>query len=227
MYDKESVIRKIRSLLRITEGGSNATDNEVRVAAAKARELLSQYNLSMTDVSDKSPVNEVHSGLTYNNRYSKWKVLLASRLAKFHRCMMLRYVVTNMSMSISFIGEGDMPEFVKEIFVRITRYLESNIYSIHDQNQDRTPKERYRLSDSYCYGFIMGLSAHYEEQTKKSSGMDLMVQVPQSITDEVRSRGLNMETHSYYLNGYNRELYNKGYQEGYTHEKPRIGEGVS
>lgn len=36
MYDKESVIRKIRSLLRITEEGSNATDNEVMVAAAKA-----------------------------------------------------------------------------------------------------------------------------------------------------------------------------------------------
>ena len=43
MYDKESVIRKIRSLIRITEEGSNATDNEVRVAAAKARELLSKY----------------------------------------------------------------------------------------------------------------------------------------------------------------------------------------
>lgn len=38
MYDKESVIRKIR----ITEEGSNATDNEVRVAA-KAMELLSKY----------------------------------------------------------------------------------------------------------------------------------------------------------------------------------------
>lgn len=39
MYDKESVIRKIR----ITEEGSNATDNEVRVAAAKAMEILSKY----------------------------------------------------------------------------------------------------------------------------------------------------------------------------------------
>lgn len=43
MYDKESVIRKIRSLLRITEEGRNAADNEVRVAAAKAMELLSKY----------------------------------------------------------------------------------------------------------------------------------------------------------------------------------------
>lgn len=43
MYDKESVILKIRSLLRITEEGRNAIDNGVRVAAAKARELLSKY----------------------------------------------------------------------------------------------------------------------------------------------------------------------------------------
>ena len=133
---RESIISKIKNLMKLTEEGSGASDNVVQIAMLKARELMAKYNISLSetqDVSDRT-FQKFDTGILYNQRYSVWKLPLANVIAKYHMCSVVSLrLEKKQSREIRFVGEGKNPEIVATIFKSIVPYLESKIYAIHDK----------------------------------------------------------------------------------------------
>lgn len=223
--DKEVIIRKIKSLLTITEKGSGASDNEVQVAMTKARELMAKYNITMSEAQGgdgTSPLNVEGTSITYTTRYSVWKLPLAMMLAKYHRCSVVsRRVYRKQSREIRFVGEGENPAILCELFKSLVPFLEMKIYAIHDKYYDEPADRRYMISDSYVQGFISGLGDHYDSQTEKDPiGMSLMVTTPQSVKDYLKTlTNIKVDTSP---RGILPSQFNEGYAEGFMHMKEKI-----
>lgn len=222
---RESIISKIKNLMKLAEEGSGASDNEVQIAMLKARELMAKYNISLSETQDVSDhtLQEFDTGILYNQRYSVWKLPLANVISKYHMCssISLRFE-HKQSREIRFVGEGENPKIVGTIFKSIVPYLESKIYAIHDKYSHYNSKDRYVMSDSYVKGFIDGLKKHYDSQNKSDPGMAIMVTTPQSVSDYIKTlTKIPVQTGGKPID---KSQYNKGYEDGFMHLKDKLEE---
>ena len=65
MENKESVIKKIQALLRMSNDKS-ASENEIMMSASKAQELLSRYNLNLSEVKEGEHIDEPIENYEFN-----------------------------------------------------------------------------------------------------------------------------------------------------------------
>lgn len=222
---RESIISKIKNLMKLTEEGSGASDNEVQIAMLKARELMAKYNISISETQDVSnrTFQVFDTGILYNQRYSVWKLPLAKVIAKYHTCSVVSLKFERkQSREVRFVGEGENPEIVATIFKSIVPYLEFKIYAIHDKYSHYNSKDRYILSDSYVKGFIDGLKKHYDSQNESDPGMAIMVTTPQSVSDYIKTlKKTKVQTGGKPID---KSHYNKGYEDGFMHLKGKLEE---
>lgn len=84
--EKESILKRIQKLLKMSEE-NGASENEAMLAAQKAQELLSEHNLSMSDIKDDTevePIDKEAFGVERDN----WQGWIASSTAKLYFCQM-------------------------------------------------------------------------------------------------------------------------------------------
>jgi hypothetical protein len=104
MDDKQRLIDRIRKLLKLSE---SANEHEAAAAAAKAHALLSEYNLSVSDVSDDSGAQGASRVATKTRqRLERWAFNLAAFTADAFDCSYFH----STSGKTTFVGVGPDPE---------------------------------------------------------------------------------------------------------------------
>lgn len=213
METREALLRKIEGLLKLAE--DSPEDHECQSALLKVRSLMSQYNLTMEEVTvvSKAEVNEVESG-TFTTRYTLWRMHLATLLANNHRCSLLvRRYRGLQTRGIAFVGEGEDPSILREIYNSTVHYLDHVTEEIRNEYRNCSPDEQYSYSDSYVKGFIAGLRDSYREQTTISTEMGLMVVLPPSVEEYMESfKSVSLSTSKVSL--MSRQHYSAGYEKG-------------
>ena len=82
--EKESILKRIQKLLKMSED-NGASENEAMLAAKKAQELLSEHNLSMSDIKDDTQVEPIERE-TYDAEKDNWQGWIQSSTAKLYFC---------------------------------------------------------------------------------------------------------------------------------------------
>ena len=146
----DNVIEKIQKLFALSE---STNENEATLAMEKAHKLLTQYDLSIADITtNKSDIKE-HI-LTTSGRVDSWKVLLYNAIADLNYCRILKSTY-NHSTVIFIVG--------KEINIIATRtfleYIENTI--------DRMVKEQYGKGKDYIESYKLGLALRLIKRIKE------------------------------------------------------------
>ena len=81
---KESILKRIQKLLKMSED-KGASENEAMLAAQKAQELLSEHNLSRSDIKDDSQVENIERE-TFDAERENWQGWIQSATAKLYFC---------------------------------------------------------------------------------------------------------------------------------------------
>lgn len=225
---KEDALRKVSALLAIVEDHSN--DHECQIALLKAREMMSKYEIQISQVSEfssKENVQEISTGVDFTARYTMWKLALARMMSKYHRCMILMSGKYRKSTRvISFVGEGADAELLSKIYSKVVQFINAHIWSLHESLSFETARVRYIHGDSYAKGFIDGLEQQYIEQNKRDPGMALMVITPDSVIKHMNKYdAISLESSAPDLLA--TLEYSQGYQDGYEYtDMERIEEKV-
>lgn len=85
MSEKESVLKKIQKLLKMSEE-NGASENEAMTAAQKVNELLQEHNLSMSDISTDDSAVEPIDKESFDTPRDKWKGWITAATAKLYFC---------------------------------------------------------------------------------------------------------------------------------------------
>ena len=172
MENKESVIKKIQALLRMSTDKS-ASENEMMMAASKAQELLGRYNLNLSEVKDADHIDEPIEKYEFDEeesaQYSGWKGGLYGAAARLYMC---RYYHTRgvdekyrKVRRHVFIGRQSNRIVCKEM----CKYFEQAVKRIAD-NHFATVPGNYHQIRSMKRSFILGcvntlnkkIHEHYE-----------------------------------------------------------------
>ena len=118
---EDSIILKIKKLLALSKKNSN--ENEAASAAAKAQELLIQYNLDMSridsaDFEKRERVSHEYQEIFRQNRIN-WKVDLASTVSRANLCKIL-----TSGRSLIWIGKKSNIEVAQFLWETLARDLE-------------------------------------------------------------------------------------------------------
>jgi hypothetical protein len=144
--EREEIIEKIRKLLRLSE---SPNEHEAALAATKARELLSSYNLSLADLSiedilQKLGIVEIPTSTYF--KIEEWVQALAFHIARIFDCRVL--------------GWGSLSEIGRIVFVGTPSDAEVAIYtfeflrrSVDEMAKDaiRTLREERKGIDEATY----------------------------------------------------------------------------
>jgi hypothetical protein len=80
----EAILKRIRALLAMSRG--NANENEAAVAAQKVQQLLTDYNLSLSDVENSEPGRIIEDGDLMTSSSNPWRRSLGTAVARLYLC---------------------------------------------------------------------------------------------------------------------------------------------
>lgn len=124
----KKVREQISKLLNLAENNSNP--NEAAIAAAKAQELMTRYNLSLAEVSTQDSTHDplgayINDDYFLNfgkrGRMIKWKRHLINAIARHNFCHIVVYKNTDM---VSIVGEEHNISFVTYLYEYLVYQLE-------------------------------------------------------------------------------------------------------
>ena len=84
--EKESILKRIQKLLKMSQE-NGASENEDMLAANKAQQLLSEHNLSMSDIKDDTEVEPIDKE-AFTVERDNWRGWIQSATAKLYFCQM-------------------------------------------------------------------------------------------------------------------------------------------
>lgn len=117
VYTQEDIIRKVKALLARSR---SQNEHEAAVAAAKAQEILQQYNLDLSLLEDAPKPEYVRENITLETM-RVWRKRLAHRLAQFNFC---KFFFWRGSHNGAFVGEPHNIEVVKALYAYLSHELE-------------------------------------------------------------------------------------------------------
>ena len=184
--DKESVIEKIRKLLRLQFNAEKiGSQGEAFQAAKMVRKLLLEYNLSMGDIGseeEKAKVNMKESeDMTVTDKYGNhWKGSLLSVIARNNLCSVYTRTYNNKLFVIgaeeNVVVVREFYDYLLKVFRRlvIERYNEAaNEYM--KMGRRLTDEERHKFMRSYLEGVPYGLQENYDSMKPTSEETALAV----------------------------------------------------
>ena len=142
---RQKIIDRIKKLLSLS--ANNPSENEAAAAAAKAQELLAQYNLDMDELRDVSsePEYEMDSALDSNpERWIRW---IAAAVAELYFCRYYYFSPTKFYPRYRhvFVGQRHNIDVAKEM----TRYIVKTINRLSRQGMktvERGERSPYQIS---------------------------------------------------------------------------------
>ncbi|MBR1527003.1 MAG: DUF2786 domain-containing protein [Prevotella sp.] len=187
----EKILERIRKLLRLQEGAEKiGSEGEAYAAAQGVHRLLTEYNLSMSDIKDEDGKVTMNIGesdkINYDSEYgSRWRRWIMTTIAKYNYCEL--FIVTG-SPKMLLIGQVDNVAICKELFdylVKTFRRLSRERFDIA-LSLDRALyfEDAKRLwFRSYLEGCAAGLDDNFESHQITSEERGLMVCHKDAIMD--------------------------------------------
>jgi hypothetical protein len=159
------IIDKIRKLLRLA---SSDNEHEAAAAAAKAQALLSEYNLSMTEVAeqDGQRMGATRAHARTRQRLEPWAFLLARITADAFDCDYFH----SLDGYTVFVGVGADQEVCAWTYVYLYKTLlrMGSAYLSGPCKRLRTNKSRSAARESYLKGIVFVLRLRLEEQKQRT-----------------------------------------------------------
>ena len=204
--EKESVIEKIRKLLRLQFNAEKiGSQGEAFQAAKMVKKLLMEYNLSMGDIGseeDKAKVQMKESeDMTVTDKYgNRWKRSLLGVIARNNLCSVYTRTYNN---KMFIIGVEENVIVVKEFYdymLKVFRRLVIERYNqaaneLMVQGRRFTDQGRQKYMQSYLEGVPYGLQENYDSM-KPTSEETALVVCHQSMIDEyIKQSQYRMDNH--------------------------------
>lgn len=145
------VLEKIKKILALSK--NNPNEEEAALAAAKARELLDKYNLSIKDLKEDMQIDGIEDCfIKIEDGIPKWTQNLLYYTALYNDCTYYWHHLRD-GYAMSIVGHtSDL-----EIFEYTYKYLKHMVETLKSQVQvPRGINVRY-YHNSYCYGIVRGL----------------------------------------------------------------------
>lgn len=212
---REKMIEKIKKMMALAE--NNPSEEEALAAALQAHKLMVKYNIHEEDVSleeVKDDITSVFSQQKHNSHLMSWRKQLSAVVAKAFRCK--AYVS---GQDVVFRGYRQDAELALDVYLML--------YTVGDDLGGKAYAEQMKNTgsgkgayNSYCLGFLHGVSAAFDEQCTA-----LMVVIPTEVEEEWKEFSAGFRTAKSHVKSVDSKLFNKGYNEGKQTVKSRSIEG--
>lgn len=171
---KEDVVSKVRKLFQL----SNSTnENEAALAAAKARELLSRYNLSMADLPTediRSAMAATEASVQVGKILHNWVKGLLIHISHCFGCAHIIYRRHGSNLMLAFIGTAADAEVAVYTFQfihrELNRLLERALPKLKQENKGwNSTALRY----AYLDGAVKRIGERFLEHTQTIRAVEL------------------------------------------------------
>lgn len=191
------IIRKIRNLLSLAKSDN---EHEAASAAAKAQELLSQYNLSMSDIptGDDGKVRAGTAKARTRQRLEKWATALACLTARAFDCAYYHHTEG----STCFVGVGMDQEVCSWTYGYLYKKL-LRMGARHMQTPRcrrlRCNRSKAQARESYLLGVVFMVSERLQAQRERTpvTSTDLVpvkaAAIREALPDTLRFRPLGFK----------------------------------
>ena len=212
--EKEKIIDKIRKLLELSK--NNPNKEEAILALTKARELMFKHNVDMENIK-KDDTNYFEKIV----QLKKWKNRILFFLMYLNDAFGTFSLYNEYTKRVYFYGEKEKVLGVSEIFeflFEVADYLAMKEYRNYLKEYG-TGKGIYL---SYILGFINGVNNALEKQNREFEEYGIVIVTSEVLKQQVRKDKNAVEKREKRLFNkninidLNREVFDKGYDEGIT-----------
>jgi len=178
--EHKNLLEKIRKLLALSE---SSNENEALLAAAKAKEMLERYNLSLADIESCEILEKNYD--TGSSRMPGWLLQLSASVARGFNCEIYykRTVCgkSKLTASICFVGTDIDTEIAEYVF----EYLRKTVESVTAKKMKelkmpkfakllRINKASYlrRMRNSYRIGLVAALDEKIRRFAESGKGRE-------------------------------------------------------
>lgn len=183
-HEHKKLLERIRKLLALSE---SPNENEALLAAAKAKDMLERYNLSLADI-ETCEITEKNYA-TGSSRMAGWLLQLASSVARGFNCE-IYYRKTmdgksKLTASICFVGTNIDTEIAEYVF----EYLRKTVESVTAKKMKELKMPKFakilkinrtsylrKMRNSYRIGLVAALDEkvrHFAESGKNQEKEEL------------------------------------------------------
>lgn len=212
--EKEKIIDKIRKLLELSK--NNPNKEEAILALTKARELMFKHNVDIENI--KKDDTNYFEKIVQLKKWKNWIIFFVMYLNDAFGTFSLYNQYTK---RIYFYGEKEKVLGVSEIFeflFEVADYLAMKEYRNYLKEYG-TGKGIYL---SYILGFINGVNNALEKQNREFEEYGIVIVTSEVLKQQVRKDKNAVEKKEKKLfnkninEDLNREVFDKGYDEGIT-----------
>lgn len=212
--EKEKIIDKIRKLLELSK--NNPNKEEAILALTKARELMFKHNVDIENI--KKDDTNYFEKIVQLKKWKNWIIFFVMYLNDAFGTFSLYNEYTK---RVYFYGEKEKVLGVSEIFeflFEIADYLAMKEYRNYLKEYG-TGKGIYL---SYILGFINGVNNALEKQNREFEEYGIVIVTSEVLKQQVRKDKNAVEKSEKRLfnkninTDLNREVFDKGYDEGIT-----------
>ena len=180
MSEKESIIEKVRKLLRLAERAG--TPEESQLAFARASELLYKHKIERSEVGsldEKREIAQVVSEMAYTRQHDPCVEYLMPIIAENFACVAFCERLSSRSRTYfaGFLGFKEDAEIAKVVFENAFAYVRN-----HDSDYGTSRGERYY----YGRGFCFGLRQKFEEMRRSKEQFAIVMKPPTEATDMIK-----------------------------------------
>lgn len=193
----DAILKRIRALLGMSRG--NANENEAALFAQKAQEMLTAYNLDLSDVEKSASGGVIEDGDLMTSSSNPWRRSLATAISRLYFCDYywghVRFMTETRKRGYRrgdkhhFIGLPHNVVVAKEMFV----YLVDTIERLAKESR-RAKRERSAYENAFRFGCSKRIEARiwerYDEATnppKALIGKSNLPALYQGLAVEVQS----------------------------------------
>lgn len=212
--EKEKIIDKIRKLLELSK--NNPNKEEAILALTKARELMFKHNVDIENI--KKDDTNYFEKIVQLKKWKNWIIFFVMYLNDAFGTFSLYNEYTK---RVYFYGEKEKVIGVSEIFeflFEVADYLAMKEYRNYLKEYG-TGKGIYL---SYILGFINGVNNALEKQNREFEEYGIVIVTSEVLKQQVRKDKNAVEKREKKLfnkninEDLNREVFDKGYDEGIT-----------
>lgn len=185
MKDKDKILSRIKKLLNLQSSAETlGNEGEAYAAASAVHRLLTTYNLSLRDISEKTSdklnINKSEKISYRSSNGNQWKLLLLNLLAVNNYCGVL---VISTKQRMRIVGQEDNVVVVKNLYDYLVSSFSHLAKKRMTEFEDQLLQEGRKLTDrgkknflrSYFIGTIVGLRDNFSKLKPTPEENGLMV----------------------------------------------------
>jgi hypothetical protein len=232
---KEEVLAKVRKLFELS---NSPNEHEAALAAAKARELLARYNLSIADLPTddvKSALEPTEASVLVGKSVRNWVKGLLFHVAEGFECQHIIRRRNGRSTVLSFIGtpaDAQVAVYTFQFLYRqLDRFVERALPKLKRENRDWSTSS---LKHAYLDGAVKRVGERFREQTERIRAVerhgctDLVLAKHQIIENYMATAFPNIKLEYGRNRAVSAAAFDKGYRDaGTINLRPGVTEGDS